>query len=197
MQQYIGGADEAGKGALYGSAVIAFVSASNSALEAICKNFNIKDSKLLTRKYILDTYNKLKDVVVHKFIYLTPQEIDSINLNTLLTEKYAEVIKGTSCTKVYIDCPIHDPKKFEQIIFNVTKVHIVSEHKADLKYKIVSLASIFAKAKRQLIVDQIIKLTNVDIGSGYPSDPKTKLAVAKHSIVLEKYIRKKWKLNTT
>ena len=52
------------------------------------------------------------------------------------------------------------------------KINIVAEHKADLKYPIVSSASIIAKVVRD---QEIEKLKNDygNFGSGYPADPKT------------------------
>jgi len=62
------------------------------------------------------------------------------------------------------------------------KCKIISENRADDKYMVVGAASIVAKELREQEVAQI-KL-NVgkfgDIGSGYPSDPKTKLFIKKY-----------------
>jgi ribonuclease HII len=52
------------------------------------------------------------------------------------------------------------------------KVDIVSEHKADRNYPVVSAASIIAKVERD---GEVAKLAEKygDVGSGYPSDEKT------------------------
>jgi ribonuclease HII len=49
---------------------------------------------------------------------------------------------------------------------------IISKHKADDIFPIVSAASIIAKDKRDSIIEEIKKKFG-DIGSGYPSDKKT------------------------
>ena len=49
---------------------------------------------------------------------------------------------------------------------------IVSEHKADVKYPIVSAASIIAKVERDKAICQLQK-KHGNIGCGYPSDPNT------------------------
>ena len=53
-----------------------------------------------------------------------------------------------------------------------------AEHKADENHPEVSAASIIAKVTRDKIIEQLKEEIGFDIGSGYPSDPKTKLAVA-------------------
>jgi ribonuclease HII len=53
------------------------------------------------------------------------------------------------------------------------KVKIISKHGADDTYPVVSAASIIAKTKRDSMIEEIKKELGQDIGSGYPSDPKT------------------------
>ena len=54
---------------------------------------------------------------------------------------------------------------------------IISKHKADEKYPVVSAASILAKTRRdeeiQKIAQQLEKKLNLPLGSGYPADPIT------------------------
>lgn len=52
------------------------------------------------------------------------------------------------------------------------KIPIVSEHKADQTYPIVSAASIIAKVERDREIAELAKVHG-DLGSGYPSDPRT------------------------
>ena len=60
--------------------------------------------------------------------------------------------------------------------------HIVSEHKADEKYPVVSAASIVAKTYREREIEVIKGKLNSDFGSGYPSDQRTRS-------FLEEYLR--------
>ena len=53
------------------------------------------------------------------------------------------------------------------------EIMITSEHKADVKYPIVSAASILAKVQRDWLVKQQEVDLGMEIGSGYPADPKT------------------------
>jgi ribonuclease HII len=193
----IAGADEAGKGAYIGLGVLAIVLLEKKTLDELDKLYNIKDSKLCSKKKILFIYHKLKNFVQHDFVYLTPKEIDCTNLNTLLELKYIELIKKHSFEYVIIDCPVLDPLKFSDKLRLATGKVVLASHKADLIHKVVGLASIFAKAKRELHIQQLKLNFNIDFGSGYPSDPKTKI-VAKNIIyknVLKDHIRNKWNIS--
>ena len=85
-------------------------------------------------------------------------------------------------------------KRFGKEISELTSnTKIRSYHHADSKFVTVSAASILAKVSRDRA---IMKLANShDIGSGYPSDPKTKIFVKK-SIRKNRdlsFLRKSWK----
>jgi ribonuclease HII len=74
-------------------------------------------------------------------------------------------------------------------------VEIISEHKADRNYPIVSAASIIAKTERDKAIAELHEVYG-DFGCGYPTDPKT-LAFLKQ--LMEKseeypdFVRKSWK----
>ncbi|MEM3615319.1 MAG: ribonuclease HII, partial [Candidatus Methanomethylicia archaeon] len=65
--------------------------------------------------------------------------------------------------------------------------------KADAIYPVVSAASIVAKVNRDFIIDKI-KEKYGDIGSGYPSDPKTIKFIKKciESGEIPDFIRMSW-----
>jgi len=75
------------------------------------------------------------------------------------------------------------------------KIKIVSEHKADRNYPIVSAASIIAKVERDREIAELAKYYG-DFGSGYPSDPRTmrflKQCVEK-SYDYPNFVRRSWK----
>jgi ribonuclease HII len=50
---------------------------------------------------------------------------------------------------------------------------VISKHRADSTHSIVGAASIIAKSVRDRIMDTISAELGFDMGSGYPSDPKT------------------------
>jgi len=72
---------------------------------------------------------------------------------------------------------------------------VVSEHKADVKYPVVSASSIISKVTRDMEIRKLCKTSGIDFGSGYPSDFKTIDAVRKNigNAYVEKNIRKYWK----
>ena len=74
----------------------------------------------------------------------------------------------------FIDCIDVKPERFKNEIekFPGTILKVVAEHGADDGYAIVSAASIVAKVERDMEINKIKKEFK-DIGSGYPSDPKT------------------------
>jgi ribonuclease HII len=74
-------------------------------------------------------------------------------------------------------------------------VRIISEHKADSKYPIVSAASIIAKVERDRSIDRL-KAQHGDFGSGYMTDPKTKgflEALARRCDSYPEFVRRSWK----
>ena len=71
---------------------------------------------------------------------------------------------------------------------------IESKHKMDLENVLVGAASILAKVHRDNEIEKIGQLLNLDIGSGYPSDPKTKVAIREliKGDLPNKYLRWSW-----
>ena len=75
------------------------------------------------------------------------------------------------------------------------EVQIISEHKADQKYPIVSAASILAKVARDSHVSDLAK-TYENMGSGYPSDSRTIDFLERYILengTLPNCARKSWK----
>ena len=71
---------------------------------------------------------------------------------------------------------------------------IISEHKADSRYPVVSAASIIAKVTRDREIKKLEKELKIRIGSGYPSDYKT-IEIIKNNLktgILDEHIREKW-----
>ncbi|WP_455368279.1 ribonuclease HII [[Eubacterium] cellulosolvens] len=170
------------KGPIIGPLVIAGLTINENKVHQL-SNLGIKDSKLHTRK--------AREILAPQIISLTkehvlfeiePQEIDSIvmrgkplrRLNQLEVKFVAKILDKLKPDIVYVDAPDRSPERFAcQIIQKVClPIKIISEHKADQKYPIVSAASILAKQKRDEIIENLHEIYG-DFGSGYPSDPKT------------------------
>ena len=182
------GIDEAGRGPVLGSMFVGF-SIINLAdglkslndYEKLLEELGVKDSKLLTPFKRNEVYNKLKSNMDFKYVQLTPALIDTNNfkggkLNELEVEGILSILEAEKPDLVMIDALTANPEKFgDDILKRLSfECKIISENKADVKYKIVGAASICAKELREQEVAQIKSNIKCDCGSGYPSDPKTK-----------------------
>ena len=106
----------------------------------------------------------------------------------------AKVISKLSPSTAFVDSCDVNSKRFGKEISKLTSnTKIRSYHHADSKFITVSAASILAKVSRDRAITRLSK--KHDIGSGYPSDPKTKVFVKK-SIRRNQnltFLRKSWK----
>ncbi|MFX1236824.1 MAG: ribonuclease HII [Promethearchaeota archaeon] len=168
------------KGPVLGPLVICGVCFLEKDLEFL-KSIGTKDSKKLSAK----KRKELSQLILgkchsYKVIIVSPQEIDdreqkNLSLNRLEELKMAEIINFLKPQHVYLDAADVKEVRFGKSIkklLDYSPEKIVSKHKADDTYPIVSAASIIAKDKRDDIINQL-RLKHGDIGSGYPSDEKT------------------------
>ena len=201
----IAGVDDAGRGSAMGPLVIAGVLMKEQDLPKLVE-LGVRDSKLLTphRREILAP--QIKQIAEkHAIAKLAPSEIDDIvlngkklhKLNWLEAQTMAKVIQALKPDKAYVDASDVIEERFKQDILDCLpfKIPIVSEHKADKTYPIVSAASIVAKVERDT---EIAKLADKygDFGSGYPSDPRTTAFLEQCMRNMEEYpdfVRKSWK----
>jgi len=106
----------------------------------------------------------------------------------------AKVISKLSPSTAFVDSCDVNSKRFGKEISELTSnTKIRSYHHADSKFVTVSAASILAKVSRDRAITRLGK--NRAIGSGYPSDPTTKVFVKK---LIRKnqdisFLRKSWK----
>lgn len=201
----IAGVDDAGRGSVIGPLVIAGVLIKEENLPKLVE-LKVKDSKLLSphRREILalEIRKVAQKINVKK---LSPKEIDTVvekgkklhKLNRLEAQTMAKIIETLKPDIAFVDASDVLEERFKQHIQECItfKVQIISEHKADKKYPIVSAASIIAKVERD---KEIAELTSKhgDIGCGYPTDPKTLKFLQKCLEKLGKYpdfVRKSWK----
>jgi ribonuclease HII len=192
------GIDEAGRGPVIGPMVIAGYCIEEEKIELL-KSLGVKDSKKLTREQREKIYNEIiKLTDKYKYIMIDPKTIDYYvyknKLNYLEFENMIKIIKEIKPDKVIIDSPIVNTKKVVEYIKNNLKIdiEIIVENKADKNYPVVSAASIIAKVIRDREIDKIKEKTNIDFGSGYPSDERTIKAIKENYEILKDYIRKSW-----
>ena len=178
----IAGVDEAGRGPVIGPLVIAGVMCEESDLPKLVE-LGVRDSKLLTAQKRETLAAQIKEhVLIYHTVWLSPSEIDHVveskrklhKLNRLEAQAMAKVIQILKPDTVYVDASDILADRFaEHIQENLSfSLKVVSEHKADLKYPIVSAASIIAKVERDKAISKL-QQKHGNIGCGYPSDPKT------------------------
>ena len=97
-----------------------------------------------------------------------------------------------------IDLPTKNKENYLDIIRKEAKigkkVFLDAEFKADLNFIEVSCASVLAKVARDEEIKKLSKELGVNLGSGYPGDPKTKLALEEHLdlLIKEGVVRTSW-----
>jgi ribonuclease HII len=102
-----------------------------------------------------------------------------MTLNEIEVNAFIKVIKKLKPDVCYVDSADVNEQRFaEDILKGLTfKPTIISKHKADDIYPVVSAASILAKTRRdeevEKIAQELEKRLNLPLGSGYPADPIT------------------------
>jgi len=201
----VAGVDDAGRGSVIGPLVIAGVLMKEEELPKLVE-LRVKDSKLLSPRRRENLAVEIKRIAEkYSVMKLSPREIDKVvetgrklrRLNRLEAQTMAKVIEMLKPDIAYVDASDVLEERFKQHILECLpfKVEIVSEHKADKKYPIVSAASIIAKVERD---KEIAELTSKygDFGCGYPTDPKTINFLQQCLEKLGEYpdfVRKSWK----
>lgn len=176
------GIDEAGRGPIIGPLVMCGVLIEEKD-EQLLRKIKVKDSKLLTREQREELYGKIIKIAAnYKIMVISPKEIDhavgkndGLNLNWLEADKSAEILNDLKPEKAFIDAPGNNIPSYRNYLSKKLKsrIELVLEHKADLNYPVVSAASILAKVTRDKEIDRIKSQIEIDIGSGYLTDPKT------------------------
>ena len=180
----VAGVDEAGRGCVVGPLVIAGIVARAENLQLLAE-LGVKDSKLLTSKKREELYPEiLKLTEKHHIIKLPPAQIDKVvrsgrtlhKLNRLEAQTMAKIIDTLKPDEVFVDAADVLEYRFGNHISECLrfKTKIISEHKADRNYPIVSAASIIAKVERDGEIARL-KVKYGDFGSGYLTDDKTRL----------------------
>jgi len=79
------------------------------------------------------------------------------------------------------------------LLLGIEDIKIISEHKADENYPVVSAASILAKVTRDEEIEKIKQQIGVNFGSGYPSDETTQRFLEENYDKYPDIFRKTWK----
>ena len=192
------GIDDAGRGSVLGPLVIAGIVIKRTKINQLKKQ-GIRDSKKLTPLARERLYKIIINIVDNYYVArISPKIIDKSvfnhSLNHLEAQYMAKVISKLSPSVAFVDSCDVNPRRFGKEISKLTShSKIKSYHHADSKFVVVSAASILAKVSRDRAITRLRK--KYTVGSGYPSDPKTK-AFIKKSIKRNNpptFIRKSWK----
>lgn len=201
----VAGVDEAGRGCVIGPLVVAGVVMEEEKIPGLVE-LGVKDSKCLSpnRRDVLAVEIR-RIALKHTVIRLSPKDIDEVvqagrklhRLNRLEAKAMAKVIELLKPDIAYVDASDVLEERFKHHISELlsSRVKIVSEHKADVKYPIVSAASIIAKVERDTKIAEL-KEKYGDFGCGYPTDPKTLIFLEQSLKRFGKYpdcVRKSWK----
>ena len=176
------GVDDAGRGSVIGPLVIAGILIDDNGADKL-RTLEVKDSKLISPARRSQLAPQIVDVALsHYVVRLSPAEIDVVvetgtklhRLNRLEAHAMAEVIAFLKPDVAYLDASDVLPGRYAEHVAEKVpfKVKLVSEHKADRTYPVVSAASIIAKVERDKAVAELAKVHG-NMGSGYPSDPET------------------------
>jgi ribonuclease HII len=182
----VAGVDEAGRGSVIGPLIIAAASFSETD-EKKLSSLGVKDSKSLSPNKRTKLASKIITIAnSYSYFELQPWAIDKVvkrgkrlkKLNYLEAMAMAKTIRDLRPDKVFVDAADVIPKRFGDEILRVLdwSPFLVCEKMADVKYPVVSAASILAKVKRDQMVSDL-RDKHGDFGSGYPSDPKTVLFI--------------------
>ena len=193
------GIDEAGRGSVLGPLVISGIVIPED-MNNVLERMGVKDSKRLTpnRRHVLA--RKLKKMFDYKTIIITAGEIDDlrangVNLNDIEKNAMSDIISEIKPELAIVDAVDVKSERYQENLSKQTGVNVIAEHKADDNYIQVGAASIIAKQTR----DECILQLNKDyrklggIGSGYPSDPKTKKFLTNFTYdEMPDFVRKSW-----
>ena len=205
------GIDESGRGAVIGNLYVAIVCIDENDYDKIGKT--IKKSWLKEHEGRLRIYNFCKKFIKFEYVtYATPREIDEYvvkgKLNKLIAEKAYELIREAvkninDKIKVFVDSAHWDKFAFRKIIINLISKDVgirerietlYVDHKLDETNNVVILAEVVARICFNKHIQQLKKQLGIDIGSGYPSDYKTRTFLEKYRDKLHEFefIRKSW-----
>ncbi|KAJ7274436.1 ribonuclease H-like domain-containing protein [Mycena haematopus] len=197
---YILGVDEAGRGPVLGPLVYG-VAYCPVAYKDQLEDLGFADSKTLTsatRSGLLDTLSSDPANLGWSVRVISPQAISAgmlrrppTNLNIQSRDATVLLIqdvlkKGLELTEVYVDALGNTETYNAYLSSCFPGINFTVESKADDKFKIVGAASVAAKVTRDACIEGWVFEENIhtdglkgtwdteELGSGYPSDPKTK-----------------------
>jgi len=170
------GIDEAGRGPVLGPMIICGVAVDD---DLKLRELGVRDSKRLSQRRREELAAAIRVVAKVEVVEVTAEEIDSLrarmSLNELEAMEFAHIIDRLDPDHAYLDAADTDEEHFGRMVQAHVRnpVDIISRHKADDTFPVVSAASIIAKVERDRRVREIEREIGEPIGSGYCSDETT------------------------
>jgi len=195
MRRPHAGVDEAGRGPALGPLVVCSLCVPSEDVELL-RGSGARDSKSLSPSKREEVYTKIIEESENRdwglgVVVCEPSRIDynSVNsdLNSLEVNLFAEALElSTSPIPngfLKVDACDVDEERFGSRLSNVLGEKwggwdIDSRHGMDSRDVVTSAASIIAKVERDSIIHKLSEELGIDVGSGYPSDQKTRRAVS-------------------
>ena len=191
MRDYSIGVDEAGRGPVIGPLIVCAMSIPAEDYP-ILKEMGVRDSKILSKGKRESIYKLIIEQAVERnwgmgIIVCEPSRIDnnrsSSNLNELEVDLFSEAIINSidnyESGSIFLDACDVDQERFGSKVRlklgpEWSEWKIFSEHAMDSSNSLVAASSIVAKVTRDDAMQKLSDEIGLDLGSGYPSDPKTR-----------------------
>jgi ribonuclease HII len=172
------GIDEAGRGSVLGPLVVGGFLIDRARAEQLT-TIGAKDSKALSPARRERVYEDLPSLGQCEAVVLSPREIDRYvvrrRLNELEARAFGALVSRLRPDEAHVDACDVDARRFAREVARWSRapVRIVSRHHADRDDVVVGAASIVAKVRRDRALARLARAVGHDLGSGYPSDPRT------------------------
>ena len=188
------GLDEAGRGPVLGPLVIGVCGIPDGAADLLLSQ-GVKDSKHLSAKkrHELEQWfheQPVDDGWFGTTVSIQPETIDHAlqnqGLNWLEVDGFREAIlelpRRSQLHIVADACDVNAERFTQRITDGLAgwpwkESTMMSEHKADERHPVVSMASILAKEERDRAMRAMSERIGFNLGSGYPADPATKASL--------------------
>ena len=138
-----------------------------------------RDSKLLTPEERERAFEALAQLGELFAVFLSPRVIDQHvrheALNQLEAKAFAHLWGRSRATTLYADACDTNPERFALTIRAAAGPigRVIARHHADATLPIVGAGSVVAKVLRDRYIARLAERLGTDLGSGYPSDPRT------------------------
>jgi len=197
------GIDEAGRGCVlgplvYGAALI------GEDDQAGLRTLGARDSKKIKARERARVRAAMETACVGwAVVRLEPAVLDGESLNELGSRVIVDLAVEHRPDVLVLDAPV-PPAGIPRWVASLTErlaargvdgIEIVAENGADDTYPVCSAASVFAKTDRDGVLAELESAAGAPLGSGYPSDPKTRAwlqSVYDETGDFPPFVRRKW-----